>query len=244
MASLLKASSLDSNRFGIRVARAAVTTPEEAGLAHREALEAGYRMAIARCPASQLGVAQALEGVGFLLMDTLVYYGARLGQAGGAVALEGFALGAASRGDAAGLEEVARHAFRGYRGHYHADPRLDPEAATEGYVEWCLRSLETPQISVLVAREGDRVAGFLTLRRGEGREPAEIELNGVAPWAQRRGVYDALLRLSLAEARAQGAAEIVVSTQIDNLAPQKVWVRNGLEPRGAYYTFHRWYDAP
>lgn len=36
--------------------------------------------------------------------------------------------------------------------------------------------------------------------------------------------------------------EMVVSTQITNLAVQKVWVRLGFEPYRFYYTFHKWFD--
>jgi hypothetical protein len=35
-------------------------------------------------------------------------------------------------------------------------------------------------------------------------------------------------------------ARMVVSTQITNLAVQKVWVRQGFELTGSYYTFHLW----
>jgi hypothetical protein len=39
----------------------------------------------------------------------------------------------------------------------------------------------------------------------------------------------------------RGAARMMVSTQINNVAVQKVWARLGFEPNYAYYTFHKWF---
>jgi GNAT superfamily N-acetyltransferase len=65
-------------------------------------------------------------------------------------------------------------------------------------------------------------------------------LNGVAPEFQRRGIYAALFREIGCRARLQGAAEVLVSTQLANVAPQKVWTRAGLALDHALYTFHWW----
>jgi hypothetical protein len=40
---------------------------------------------------------------------------------------------------------------------------------------------------------------------------------------------------------ARGRTRMVVSTQITNLAVQKVWARLGFEPSSSYYTLHRWF---
>ena len=36
---------------------------------------------------------------------------------------------------------------------------------------------------------------------------------------------------------------MVLSTQVTNLAVQKVWSRLGFEPSRSYYTFHLWFDG-
>ena len=38
------------------------------------------------------------------------------------------------------------------------------------------------------------------------------------------------------------AQEMIVSTQVINVAVQKVWGRLGFEPRNYIYTFHKWFD--
>jgi hypothetical protein len=41
----------------------------------------------------------------------------------------------------------------------------------------------------------------------------------------------------------QGFQQMLYSTQITNIAVQKVWVRLGAELDHAYYTFHKWFEA-
>ena len=50
------------------------------------------------------------------------------------------------------------------------------------------------------------------------------------------------LQQSMAWATRQGATRVVYSTQIRNLAVQKVWVREGCEPSHSYLTFHKWFS--
>jgi hypothetical protein len=58
--------------------------------------------------------------------------------------------------------------------------------------------------------------------------------------AQGNGLYDALVKGALADCRVHGEQCVKVSTQLANLAPQKVWVRSGFELEQAHYTFHYW----
>src|SRR5947209_357103 len=66
-------SEVDSERFGVRVARAVVvadTLQQVLAFCEAERIE----LLIARCPTSELSTVQSMEAAGFLLMDTLVYY--------------------------------------------------------------------------------------------------------------------------------------------------------------------------
>ena len=176
-------------------------------------------------------------------MDTLVYFSrdvlARPASEGSAPV----GLRLARPDDAAEVSRIAAVAFHGYRGHYHADPRLDTAKSDEAYRSWAMRSVTTPGVAdaVLVADEGERLLGFATLRLNT---PAEGEgvLFAVAPEAQGRGIYRQFMMQAMSWVADQGAASMVVSTQLTNLAVQKVWVRLGFEPSRSYYTFHKWFD--
>jgi GNAT superfamily N-acetyltransferase len=231
-------SALDSKRFGIRVFRGRVDSVAAVAELMQFSRSADLDLLIVRCPVEAVATAQALERAGGVLTDTLVYY---RGPTSRFAPSPGPASGVrlCQEADRAALEAIARASFTGFFGHYHADPRLDQAAATEGYVEWASSALADALSVVLVSETEGRLSGFLTAKKLDAKT-WEILLNGVAPEFQRRGIYAALFREIGCRARAQGASEVLVSTQLANLAPQKVWTRAGLELDHALYTFHWW----
>ncbi|MFV0359659.1 GNAT family N-acetyltransferase [Tropicimonas sp.] len=242
----LAIDELETRRFGIRCARFDGLDSRFPDLAEteRQARAQGVRLVTVRVDVAALPRVHALEGAGYRLMDTLVYYGRSLSPLPETPPLpEGVSLRPAVPEDATEVAQVAAAAFRGYLGHYHADPRLDNAAADAAYVQWAQTGTATAgsQNPVLLALTGGRVSGFLSLRLNTPQE-AEIVLNGVHPDRQRGGLYSALLHAAMGLAAGLGAGEMIVSTQINNYAVQKVWSRAGLVHRQSRYTFHRWYD--
>lgn len=238
----LQLSELDQERFGVRTAIARSVTAdaldELLAACHDEHVE----LLIARCPADDLRAAQALELVGAFLADTLVYYAFKF-ERQIPDDIGGTTIRMVDRErEGPVVAAIAADAFAGYVGHYHADPRLDPEACDAAYVSWAERSVLDPSVAddVLVSELEGRVVGFATLRRNSGEE-AEGVLFGVAPEAQGRGIYRSFMVHAMRWAADAGAERIVVSTQLQNVAVQKVWVRVGFEPAYGIYTFHKWF---
>lgn len=240
---ILEFSALEHARFGIVTARLSdKRVPLDR--VNAAAREHGVRMITARVTAEDLPRIHALEADGFRLMDTLVYYAHRLEELPAPAPLPaGIDIRSATIADTAAVVEVARAAFRGYLGHYHADPRLDDAAADAAYVEWAETSVTGQSVDrpVLIGLRDGQIRGFLTLRRNSDEE-VEIVLNAVHPSAQRGGLYSALIVRALHEARAMGAARMIVSTQITNAAVQRVWARKGFVFDHALHTFHKWFD--
>lgn len=234
-------SQLDSDRFGIRAARAQITS-ETLPLVLEYCDAERINLLIARCRTDDLPALQRAETEGFFLTDTLVYYAfdiarKQIPQAAAACTVRAF-----RSGDTDDIRQVATAAFKGYMGHYHTDPRLDPRKCDEAYASWAERSC-VPGLAadaVLVAEWNGQIAGFGTLR---ANSPAEAEglLFAVAPEHQRRGICGSLMIASLEWSRARGANRMIISTQITNVAMQKVWCRMGFEPMHSYYTLHRWF---
>jgi GNAT superfamily N-acetyltransferase len=139
---------------------------------------------------------------------------------------------------------IASEAFDGYIGHYHADERLNPDSCTEAYIFWAQRLCtgRTAQDDVLVAELDNQLVGFGAMRLNTPEE-GEGVLFGVAPAAQRRGVYRSLMLGSLRWCLARGARAMLYSTQIANMSAQRTVTRLGFEAQRAYYTFHRWFPA-
>lgn len=239
----VRLSPIDEERFGIRTARAMVTAPEEVGRVLEFCQTHQVAFLIARCPVAELHTVQAMEQQGFLLMDTLLYYVRHLTKFPIPEDRAQSLVRPIRPGEEAQVREIAAQSFQGYYGHYHADPRLDRTKCDEAYVSWAVRSATSREVAdeVLVAEIDDRLAGFATLRQNNDLE-GEGVLYGVAPWAQGRGIYRSFMIQSMEWGRAQGFERMLYSTQVTNVAVQKVWVRVGAELNHAYYTFHRWFD--
>ncbi len=236
-------SSIDQERFGIKIARVALVSLDVLPSLREFCRDNGVALLIARCLTSDLEVAHAMEREGFLLMDTLVHYARDLAS----TPIPGQTSNAVVRPIRPGEEEsvttVAAASFRGYSGHYHADKRLDPAKCDEAYVSWAHRSCVSRDVAdeVLVATLNDQVVGFLTLRVNSPEE-AEGVLLAVAPPVQGQGISSALMIHGMSWCLAQGATRMLISTQIANVASQRVWTRLGFEVSHAHHTFHKWFD--
>jgi ribosomal protein S18 acetylase RimI-like enzyme len=239
---MVSLSALDQERFGIVTARDSLFTAETLTDALRFCQENAVQMLVARCTSDDLPAAQAMEKAGGRLMDTLVYYARDLDrpfpEQGGSVPLR-----LLRPGDSAGVCQVAAESFRGYLGHYHADPLLDRAKCDEVYVSWAERSCldRAAASTVLVAEDSGRITGFLTILE-RSPEEQEIILNGVDPAVQRRGIYRALVLAAMSHAQRNGARRLTVSTQLTNTVVQRTWTKLGFEPFRSYYTFHLWFD--
>jgi dTDP-4-amino-4,6-dideoxy-D-galactose acyltransferase len=237
-------SPLDEERFGVRTAKAFLTRPSDLTEIVRTCQENGADWLIARCPADRLDVAHTLESAGARLTDVLVYFVRKLGTLPIPAATGAVPLRSASPADAETVAAIAREAFCGYQGHYHADTLLDRTACDEVYVSWARRSClhrEVAHAVLIAVADNAAPAGFITLRLNSANE-AEICLNAVRPAAQRRGVNHSLILGALNWGHQQGCERVVVSTQVTNIPAQKVWVRLGFEPHSCFLTFHLWFN--
>jgi GNAT superfamily N-acetyltransferase len=198
---------------------------------------------IARCLVTELQTVQSMEREGFSLMDTLVYYARDLEKHPIPQDTAQVKVRSVQPGEEYAVKAVATESFHGYFGHYHADARLDRAQCDAIYSDWSFRSCVSRDVAdeVLVAELDGSVAGFATLRLNSPEE-GEGVLFGIAPRAQRRGIYRSFMIQGMKWCLSKGATRMVVSTQITNIAVQKVWVRVGFEPSHAWYTFHKWFD--
>lgn len=240
----LQLSTLDEQRFGVRTVKIEVASPADVATVLEFCRQESVRLLIARCPADAWAAAHALEANAGRLMDVLVYFARDLLKTPVPEPPATVSVREATPADAEAVTAVARGAFHDYQGHYHMDPRLDRAACDEVYVSWAHRSCLSQAVAhaVFVATQGADLLGFLTMRLNNPQE-AEVCLNGVTPSAQGRGLYRALLIHALRWAQTRHCERVIVSTQVTNIASQKVWTRVGFEPSHGYLTFHRWFDS-
>jgi ribosomal protein S18 acetylase RimI-like enzyme len=234
----LPLSELDSARFGVPIGRVVMPADEQlpADLPRRF-LASQLDVLVVRYPAAEVGAFAAMvqPGVAVIHADTLLYYGWRV-RGGPPTELPAGYTVASGPLEPSLLADTTAAIFDGYRNHYAANPLVAAEQVVAGYVDWAGRHLGTSDAAVLaIAHQGDLVAVAAVSFHGD---ELEIDLAGVVPAHRRRGIYDALLSLVEEEARRRSLAEVVISTQAHNLAPQRAWARRGWLPQGAFQTVH------
>lgn len=234
-------SELDSNRFGYKIARAQDVSIPDIQHINEYCNQHHVDMMIARCSADALSTIQALETDGFRMMDTLVYY--RFDHTKHTISPPSMTIRPIEIADYSMVQSIAAEAFTDYLGHYHADPKLDAMKANATYEDWALRSIENRDNTheVLVAESDNEVVGFLTVQL-HFNEQGKTVLSGVAKHAQKQGVYQALMLGGLGWMADKGANHTLTSTQITNVAVQKVWSRIGFTLDHSSHTFHKWFD--
>ncbi|MDA8454073.1 GNAT family N-acetyltransferase [Acidovorax sp. GBBC 3334] len=232
-------SPMDSERFSLRIGKAAISGLEEARDLAKTAREEQIELIIVRCPVDKLAVIHQLESDGFQLMDTLIYL-SRFINAGDIQSNEEN-IRQATVSDADAVESIARSSFANYVGHYHADDRLPRNAADQIYPDWARRCVLVPSVAdcVLVYEQDSVIAGFAALKR-LNPDCCDGMLFAVSPDCQKKGIFRALLQASCSWAEKQGAKEMEYSTQLRNAPALRGVMQSGFLIKKAAHTFHCW----
>ena len=240
---IVQLSPLDIERFGIRSARAPSVTLETLPEIIQFCQTNQVIFLVARCGVEKLDAVHAMEQAGFRLMDTLLMWSRDLLNRPLPSDDCAVSIRPLRTGEEGTVREIATEIFKGYFGHYHADPRLDRKQCDAAYVSWAERScgLKSVAEEILVAESDGELVGFITLRRNSAEE-GEAVVGGVLPEARRLGIYRSFLVHCMKWCLDQNCTRMLVSTQITNNAARKVWARLGYEPSHSYYTFHKWFD--
>lgn len=236
-------SKIDEERFGVKTAKSTMITTGDIPGTLNFCKENNVTFLIARCSTSDIETVQKMEQLGFSMMDTLVYYSFNLKKKPIPEDISDIKVRRVLQGEEVIVRDIACDSFRGYRGHYHADSRLDTKKCDDVYTDWAYNSCFRNGLAheVLVAELNESLAGFATIRINTAIE-GEGVLFGVAPSFQGKGIYRSLMIGGMKWCVSEKLDTIIVSTQIVNTAVQKVWTRLGFEPSHSYYTFHKWFD--
>jgi hypothetical protein len=235
-------SELDEKRFGVVTAKMNMEANDELDTAVVWCKVHNVQFLIARIATDQIDIAQRLEHTGFYLTDTLVYFRNKKIKLSTFKLPSGYSWRLAAANDAEAVNSLAKQTFGGYSGHYHADPKLDAKDCDLVYSSWAANSCADQSLAdavILIFKETE-VAGFATLKRVEDYMCEGI-LFGVGPKHQGKSLYKSLMDLAQQWAIESHYSQMIVSTQVTNLAVQKVWCRQGFEPYKSFYTFHKWF---
>ena len=235
-------SKLDTQRFGVPVARVDELVHEELDRVLEFCATRHVDLLIARCRDDDPLTIAALQRCGFEWLDTLTYWlrdGQRELPPQGPMTDRIYPL---QPGEADLVRQVARQAFQGYQGHYHADSRLPQVLCNETYADWAYRyaAASDGNGKVLVARVEQQIVGFTIARMLEDCQ-GDLVLSGVLPEFRRVGIFKALHRARLAWLQTRGGRRIWASTVATNLATRKTYASMDFRLHHSYRTFHRWF---
>lgn len=235
----LSFSPVESRRFGLRVFRGSADEILPQKLTETILTE-NIDLSILRMPAENQESISSLRHTGFpfLVTDLLVYYFLdNISDYLKPVRNSGLKFVPFSEEYADDADRLMEMIFKGYRNNYTANPYLNADIV-DIYKEWAVQQAwdrAAGKVAWLV-RKGDAYAGFISCSIQDGK--LEIILNGVAPQESGKGIYGDMIRFVKQFAVENGCRQISVSTQSNNYAVQKVWSREGLVFRRAFFTVH------
>lgn len=236
-------SALDKERFGYNIARAMQITPDSLDEVLEFCRAQKVEMLIARCSTAKIDTVQRLEKAGFLLMDTLVYDVFDTRKKPVPADTPSLTIRTYRPEDYEQVQAVARIAFQGHFGHYHADKRLDPRKCDEVYMSWAQRCCESREVAddIIIAEDNGRIVGFAPLRI-QAEQEGEMLVGAVLPDYQGRGIFRSCTVATLQWFYERQIPTIWLSTLVNNLPIRKIVARLGFDPSHSYYTFHKWFD--
>jgi ribosomal protein S18 acetylase RimI-like enzyme len=239
----LRHSKIESDRFGISIARLNVSINCSASDTEivKVCKESSANLLILRVPSSRIQLACELAEISNKIAfqaDTLVYFSKNLKSiVERRNKSENLKLVTASSDDEARVIDLARVVFRDYPNHYQSNRALDSKLILEGYIEWASNGLnDQEKLTVIIEDRNSNAIAFALVAFGE--EGAEIELNGVHPDFQNQGVYSALLESLMAQLANQKVANLSISTQIQNTRVIRAWIKAGFILDFSLNTYH------
>ena len=226
----LKYHKVDSQRFGLVIYRARVEEIEATPLLN-EILENNVDTAIIRIPTVRLPQLHRLEktAMPFIVADTLAYYTKDITTAKKQdIKNKDLTFIRAGQEEHEALNYIVKETFGTYVNHYRINPFFDNNSVTEGYQDWVRSYAEDSdeRICWLVNR-GEDTIGFATFNfQSEGK--AKGILYGVLPSERGNGIFKDIMSYAENYSLERGGIETVqTTTQIENIAVQKVWTSSG-----------------
>ena len=207
--------------------RAADLAAEAVALARRKGV------GLISCRLPETAAVAGLEKAGFQLVEVLVTLSRPVR---GRDMPENISLSDHSDGEAEACARIGRSAFVFDR--FHADPRIDNAAADALKGSWVANSVRGRADCVLLHREEEGlVSGFNACLFNAGAREAVIDLIGIDPAFQRRGIGSRLI--DGMDAHYAGRAETLrLGTQLANEASIAFYLRNGFREVKREQTWH------
>jgi ribosomal protein S18 acetylase RimI-like enzyme len=240
----------DTDHFGRRIGKITLALfDEEVGSEQREenmeriSKRTMAEMLSARINLTDLKTIQALERMGARLTDVLLTYRFDFSTSLPSLHAPKTRITPVEEGEAEELARIGSEVFAIDR--FHGDPSFSTAKSNELYSKWVLNSVNGLADTVLVARDGDRVAGFITCKveqLGSTYKFGVIDLVGVRPSFAGLGVGRELVHSAL-EWFSGKVPSVYVGTQAANSRAVRLYESSRFRHACSEATLHRWSDS-
>lgn len=184
-----------------------------------------------RVPASEFLTIHALEENGFVLVDGILSFERVLAELPENIEST---TRKASLADLEALQRLAMDTFSGTR--FYNDPLIKNYQADKIYGEWIKNSIQGSMAdAVLIWQEKENLAGFITLKKDEGR----ILLIAVSKGYQGKGIGKSLMKVAFNQLIEWGLKKSAVETQMTNIPAINFYLNFQYKVIKTYLTF-RW----
>ena len=239
----------DSHHFGKRIGKLTlsiydpVVTQEKRrttfeALAEKTKLD----MISARVNLNDLRTIQALQNIGGILTDILLTFRFDLGDHVPLPTVSNMKILPANETEAEELATLGGRIFQVDR--FHGDENLPRSKSDELYSKWVGNSVRGKADRVLVARDNDRIAGFITCKL-ERIAPSDnigiIDLVGVNPSFAGQGVGSNLVYSALMWFHGK-VQSVYVGTQAANFRAVRLYENSRFVHTCSEATLHLWFD--
>jgi len=241
--SYLEYSESESRRFNFRISRAKPFSPDAISAFLAECRDVSAEVVILRGEYSEVSEIFPIlqKNCEVYWADTLLEFQKSLNKASCADHLNsGTEIRAARELDRAMLPDLIRRCYKGYRNHYHANPRLNHDLILDGLIEFSMGFLDQRDKLILIASAAGHACGYLCvdLNKGLGSNP----IGGSAldmPALRRHKILCDLTHEGDLWLLKNGATRFHAFTRIDKIYIQKLLIRNmHCLPAGSLATLH------
>ncbi len=233
-------SPLESNRFNLNIYRGQI---DEFNVEELKSIIFSNQIDIlmVRMHSSSKPAHYELTTLGFncLHADSLVYYSANLTSHAISAIKNDLTFEIITEANSGPMKEMIPEIFKDYQNHYFSNPFLDKEKITAGYLEFALSHtrLTNNKISWYV-KKNDIIAGFATCSFSKETKECVGVLYGIMPGFSGQKIYSDMMRFTQSYFSNLGLKRMIVSTQLQNYAVQRNWVREGFSLVDSYETYH------
>jgi len=225
----------DSDFFGFRIGRYAKQklTPQEASRAAQQARALGLSCVYVFLDPGDPGSRLTAQQFGLSLIDARVVLGRRVEaeQGQGSVGVH-----VASAEDRLPLRRMGREMASSSR--FWQDRRFPRRLVRKMYAQWVEKSLCANKETVVMARDGGGLVGFVSL--SVNGKSGQIILFHVHPSCQGQGVGRQLMNEALAWSAAQGVRELEVATQVSNPSALAFYEAMKFRTKETFLIYHWW----